>query len=60
MKNQTIIEVAENCRKNAIHPGESSDFARGVRDVIKELSRAAQEQAPGIAERLSDIAESCR
>lgn len=57
MKNAYIIEVAENCQQRATHPGESSDFRRGVREVIRELERASREESPTTADALESIAD---
>lgn len=60
MRNESIIRVCEDCRKHAIHPGESSDYARGIRDVVESLAEMAMTQSHTTATKLYRIGDGCR
>ena len=60
MRISDMLDVATKCKRYAMHPGESSDYRRGVRDVISELAWAMGESHIAVATKLDEIAQSVR
>lgn len=55
MKQETILAVCEALAKNAKDPRESSDYRRGVRDVIGELAQRTIRDHRRLSARLNAI-----